>query len=295
MDSTLFRKYVKNVEKRIEPKKVSMAYQGAEFLKKLPLFIQKKIIGSGTQKDPYMGFVVEPWSLFLSYEISQKDVEHFLPANYELLPVSIFADSPKKTCAVMGLFNIHTDVFWGSRFEIYVIARNKDTNLASWIIYDYESNTINYDPGKGFLSPTLQSSVFTTTHKGEIITDIKSLKSNNAIKLTADIKKTKAKALDKQLWIEGNLSIDYSGEMGDKASDPFGLIFDPEEMKEALLIETKNIEIEDMNFGFLNKDSTLLEACVFPYAQHFITTTIPRGHEMKNESDLEDKIKEIAE
>lgn len=242
-----------------------------------------------------MGFVVEPWSLFLSYEISQKDVEHFLSANYELLPVSIFADSPKKTCAVMGLFNIHTDVFWGSRFEIYVIARNKDTNLASWIIYDYESNTINYDPGKGFLSPTLQNSVFTTTHKGEIITDIKSLKSNNSIKLTAEIKKAKAKALDKQLWIEGNLSIDYSGEMGDKASDPFGLIFDPEEMKEALLIETKNIEIEDMNFGFLNKDSTLLEACVFPYAQHFITTTIPRGHEMKNESDLEDKIKEIAE
>jgi len=50
MDSTLFRKYVKNVEKRIEPKKVSMAYQGAEFLKKLPLFIQKKLLEAAHKK-----------------------------------------------------------------------------------------------------------------------------------------------------------------------------------------------------------------------------------------------------
>lgn len=52
MDSTLFRKYVKNVEKRIEPKKVSIAYQGAEFLKKLPLFIQKRLLEAALKKIP---------------------------------------------------------------------------------------------------------------------------------------------------------------------------------------------------------------------------------------------------
>ena len=50
MNSMLFRNYVKNVEKRIEPKKVSMAYQGAEFLKKLPLFIQKKLLEAAHKK-----------------------------------------------------------------------------------------------------------------------------------------------------------------------------------------------------------------------------------------------------
>jgi len=101
--------------------------------------------------------------------------------------------------------------------------------------------------------------------------------------------------LDKQLWIEGNLSVDYSGELGDESSVPFGLIFDPEEMKGTMEIKPDNISIEKLNFGFINKDSTLLEACCFPYAQHFITTTIPKGHEMKNETDLENKIREIAE
>jgi len=81
MDQHVFRKYVKNVEQRIEPKNVSAAFQGAEMLRKLPFFIQKLIMKSVTKKDPYMGFVVEPWSLFLSYEITHKDVEHFLPKN----------------------------------------------------------------------------------------------------------------------------------------------------------------------------------------------------------------------
>ncbi|HPX25704.1 MAG TPA: hypothetical protein PLG87_02775 [Treponemataceae bacterium] len=295
MDQHVFRKYVKNVEQRIEPKNVSAAFQGAEMLRKLPFFIQKLIMKSVTKKDPYMGFVVEPWSLFLSYEITHKDVEHFLPKNYELLPSSIFEESPKKHCAIIGLFNIHTDVFWGSRFEIYVIARNKDTNLATWIIYDYESNTINFDPGEGFIAPTLSKSVFTSTHNGEIITDFENVKTSNCIRLCADIKNTKFKPLDKQLWIEGNLSVDYSGELGDESSVPFGLIFDPEEMKGTMEIKPDNISIEKLNFGFINKDSTLLEACCFPYAQHFITTTIPKGHEMKNETDLENKIREIAE
>ncbi len=295
MDKDIFRNYVKNVERRIEPQKVSVAYQGAEFLRKFPLFLQKMIIGSTTKKKSHMGFVVEPWSLFLAYEITEEDIQHCLPDNYELLPTSIFQDSPKKNCAVIGLFNIHTDVFWGSRFEIYIIARNKDTGLASWIIYDYESNTINYDPGQGFLGATLRKSVFTTTHKGEIITELKGRKGNNIIQLTADTKDAKYKELDRQLWIEGNLSIDYSGELGDKNSNLFGIIFDPEEMKEALQINTEKIQFQEMNFGFINRNSVLLEACCFPYAQHMITTIIPKGHEMRNEKDLENKIKEIVE
>lgn len=296
-----FQRFVLHSEKRITPAGVSMAFQGAGFLSKLPLSLQRRIAASGAKKDPYMGFVVEPWSLFLSFEISDDVLSDSkipglscLHPDYELCPSSIFEDTEKRPCAILGCFNIHTSVFWGSRFELYVIARNKKTGLLSWLICDYESNTINYDPGKGFLKPTLAHSVFTSTWKGEILADVKSAQSDNAFRISARAKDCPMKKLDQRLWIEGNLSVDYSGSLGDQSSDPFGLIFDPNEMREAYCIPPEDVRIEELTFGMLSDSATPFEACCFPWAQHFITTTFPMGHEMKNEGDLLQKLQEIA-
>ncbi len=241
-----------------------------------------------------MGFVVEPYSLFLAYEVNDDDVKKYIPNEYELLPTSIFENESRKKCAIVGCFNVHTSVFWGSRFELYVIARNKKNNLLSWIICDYESNTINYDPCKGFMGPTLDSCVYTTTHSGNIICDIASAKSKNRIDLDVDINNTSCIELNKQLWIEGNLSIDYSGELSNKGNDPFGLIFDPAEMNCAQLIETKGIHIHNLEFGFITKGMKPFAVCCFQYAQHYITTVFQKGNELKNEEDLENRIEEIV-
>lgn len=294
MKESMFSDFVKNVENRITPKGIAKLYSNAESLGKLPLVLQHYLVKKGSKDNPYMGFVVEPYSLFLAYEINESDISNYIPNDYELLPSSIFENENRKKCAIIGCFNVHTSVFWGSRFELYIIARNKKTNLLSWVICDYESNTINYDPDKGFLSPTLSACVYTTTHNGNIICDIKSMKSNNAIKLDIDINNTNCIELNKQLWIEGNLSIDYSGELSNKGNEPFGLIFDPAEMNCAQLIDPSGIRVNEIEFGFIKKGMKPFAVCCFQYAQHYITTVFQKGHELKDENDLESKIAEIV-
>lgn len=175
-----------------------------------------------------------------------------------------------------------------------MIARNKTTNLISWVICDYESNTFHYDPGQGFLPSTLQKSVFTTTYNGKLICDIEGQDSPTRMDLNIDINQYNCVFLNQRLWIEGNLSIDYAGELDNNGNDPFGLIFDPMEMKCAQHIEVDQIEIRQLDFGFINSQMKPFEACCFPFAQHYMTTIFPQGHLMKDENDLYAKISEIV-
>ncbi|KAF5047581.1 MULTISPECIES: hypothetical protein [Acetobacterium] len=286
--------FIKETEKKITPDGIAMTFNNAQKLMKLPKFIQNFIIKQNTKNNQYMGFVVEPYSLFLAYEITPEQVKEYIPDNYELVPISIFDHSDKKHCAIIGCFNVHTSVFWGSRYELYVIARNKTTNLISWVICDYESNTFHYDPGQGFLPSTLQKSVFTTTYNGKLICDIEGQDSPTRMDLIIDINQYNCVFLNQRLWIEGNLSIDYAGELDNNGNDPFGLIFDPMEMKCAQHIEVDQIEIRQLDFGFINSQMKPFEACCFPFAQHYMTTIFPQGHLMKDENDLYAKISEIV-
>ncbi len=293
MINKISKKYIEYVENKISPQKIAKAYQGAEILRKIPLFFQKKIVSKESRKDPYMGFVVEPYSFFLAYEISETMVKNYIPSNYELIPISLFENSPQKKCAIIGCFNVHTSVFSGSRFELYIIARNIKTNLVSWLICDYESNTINYDAKQGFLLPTLTKSIFTTSYKGDLICNIQG--KENTIDFIVNTEKYSCQKLNKRLWIEGNLSIDYSGNLNNGGQEPFGLIFDPDEMAYGHSIENENLHINSMNFSFINNQTKPFEICLFKYAQHYITTKFQRGHEMKNEKDLESAIINIID
>ena len=66
------------------------------------------------------------------------------------MPTAIFEETEPRICGVIGAFNVHTSVFWGTRVELSLIAENTTTGMLSWVICDYESNTISYDPGQGF-------------------------------------------------------------------------------------------------------------------------------------------------
>lgn len=288
--------FIKLTEKMVTPKKVASVFQGAEFLKKLPVSMQKKIMEKGAKKEPDISFIVEPYSIFFAYEITDEDkVTEMIPEDYELIGCTMFDGERERKAVIIGAFNVHTSVFWGNRLEVYIIAKNKKTGMMSWIIKEYETDTISYDPGRGFISPNTEYSVLTTSFLGEVILDVKGRDSRQEIQAIAELKNASSKSLDKKLWIEGNFSVDYGKDLNVVKTKPFGLIFDPEEMNKALSIDQKDIMI--LKNDFL-KDCTSKEpfqVCCFPYAQHFYTTSFPVENQVRSVGDMEKRIQEILE
>jgi hypothetical protein len=284
--------FITLTEKMVTPAKVARLFQGAEMLRKLPTVLQKQLMQRGAKTDPYIGFVVEPYSLFLAYEVADEArLTRLLPRNYELVNSAMFRDTPQRKCVIIGAFNVHTSVFWGNRVELYIIARNKNTGLVSWIIQEYETNTISYDPGRGFIAPGTKHAVLTTSFLGELILDVEGKDSVNVIRANANVKEGQYRKLNRTLWIEGNLSVDYGSDLGDAQTKPFGLTFDPGEMDEALALGDVEVLKNTFMEGIIA--SAPFEACCFPFAQHFYTTTIPLEHKLQNEEDLENEIRAI--
>ena len=62
--------FTKSTEKMVLPKDVGKLYQRAEMLGRLPNSLQKWIVRKGAGDNPFIGFVVEPYCSFLSYEIA---------------------------------------------------------------------------------------------------------------------------------------------------------------------------------------------------------------------------------
>jgi len=280
--------YIKNTEQMVLPEKVAAVNQFSKLLEKLPVKLQKRIAVKSAHKNPYMGFIVEPYSFFLAYEITDmKAAQKLLPPEYRIVPTSMFAGTRPRPSVIIGAFNVHTSVFWGSRVELYLIAENTKTGLLSWVIIDYESNTNSYDPGQGFVGASTSKSVVTTSFRGDLIVDVEGAASQHRISLIADIKNGKQTPLDQRLWVEGNLSVDYGGELKDGESDPFALVFDPAEMSNALKIPLENLNIEaNTIIGEFTSPEPYETGC-FPFAQHFITTNMPVGLGLKNAEDLE--------
>jgi hypothetical protein len=287
------RRFIKTTEKMVVPSKVASTTQGSGLLRKLPLRLQRYFVKRGTRTNPYMSFVVEPYSVFLAFEVTNIEAaERVLPPNYNLFPSAMFKDTPKQPCAIISAFNVHTNVFWGSRVEFYLIAENCKTGLLSWIIIQYESNTHSYDPKQGFIGPSTSHSVVTTSYLGEIIVDVASGKSDNKLVLVADLKNSVITKLEQRLWVEGNLSVDYGGEL-QQCTKPFSLVFDPKEMVEALKVPLDDISLCTNTFGGGILNPMPFEVACFPYSQHFVTTSVPTATSMKKAEDLEQAVNEI--
>ena len=287
------RRYVRNTEKTVVPGTVAMRVQGMGFLRKLPRPLQQYIVDRGSRTDPYMSFIVEPYAVFLAFEITDTQAaDHLLPPGYSLYPSAMFIDTPARPCAIVSAFNVHTNVFWGSRVEFYLMAENCQTGLLSWIIEEYESNAPSYDPSSGFSLPSTSHSVVTTSYRGEVIVDMASEKTGNGLALVADIGNGVLTALDQRVWVEGNLSVDYGGEL-QESTKPFSLIFDPGEMAQALKLPLDDISLCTNTFGQGMLAPQPFEAAVFPYAQHFVTTTYPTATSMRTAGDLESAVNEL--
>lgn len=288
------RRWVTHTEGKVTPKDVGKLYARAESLARLPRSVQQWIVDHAGG-DPYLGFVVEPYAFFLAHELIDLDAaREWLPPDYVLVPASMFANGEPRYAAILGAFTVHTSVFWGCRVELYLIAENTRTGMLTWVICDYESNTISYDPGDGFSGATTSRAVVTTTHAGEVIVDVRSAERANQLTVTAALPGAPMRALDARLWIEGNLSVDYGGRLMAAESVPFGLIFDPAEMTQALDVPLGGVAVERNSFGAGLLAGSPFEVACFPYAQHFITTSYPQASPIVDEAGLVAAVRTLA-
>jgi len=296
MDTRDLHRFVERTEGMVSPRDVGRLYQRAEMLARLPVAIQKVIVDRASGDDPSIGFVVEPYCFFLTYELADvAAAQRQLPPHYELVPAAIFDTTEARPCGIVGAFNIHTSVFWGSRVELYVIAEDQRSGMLSWIICDYESNTINYDPGQGFSGATTSRSVITTTHRGEVLIDVAGASGTNRLATVASLEAATMTPLEQRLWIEGNLSVDYGGRLMDPGSVPFGLVFDPDEMRQALQLPLDDVTVDENTFGASFLAPEPFEAACFPYAQHFLTSSFPTESTIRDRTDLDDAVRQVLE
>ena len=78
-------KFIKVVESLIDPTEVSNLLFFQKLKKLLPSFLLKRLLNRASRKTPYIGFVIEPYSLFLFFKL--RDIElakSLLPDRYEL-------------------------------------------------------------------------------------------------------------------------------------------------------------------------------------------------------------------
>ncbi|NVM45899.1 MAG: hypothetical protein HWN79_13365 [Candidatus Lokiarchaeota archaeon] len=288
-----YRNFSKKTESLVKPKDVTAISFLSSFSKALPKKTQHKFTQSGKKKIPYMGFIVDPYSLFLSFKITNTSAaQEMLPDGYELAETSIFKNDVKFPIAIASVFTARTSGFIGMRIEFYIIARNKETGRLSWIICDYETNTNSYDPKNGFCGYTCDPAVFTTTYFGELLVDIKNPTNNKEFIVSVDLEKGDSRELDESLWIEGNLIVDYGGELKSDFSEPFSLIFDPDMVKEAVSIPLDRISIKANSYLDNIIDPVKpVNALIFPYSQHFIIKQDLEKYEVKNQKDLDLQIK----
>ncbi|MGX6962854.1 hypothetical protein [Vagococcus xieshaowenii] len=264
--------FTKNVEKLVDPINVGSIHFLQQFLTMLPTTYQNKIIEKNADKTPHMGFVVEPYSSFLCYVV--EDVEKansLLPDNFEMVKSNVITDEEPEYYALFGSFNVHTSAFWGQRMEFYLVARDKTTGLLTWIIVDYDTNTISYDKKGGLISPTTERSIITTDFDGNVIVDIKRANAHNELVYDCNITKGVMTKMADELWLYGNLSIGYGKELSHNSPDVFSLKFDPKEVEQALKIPKNNYTIDVNNWYSDMLNTEPKHVLVFPYAQHMLS------------------------
>jgi hypothetical protein len=287
-------KFIKGVEHLVNPIDVGSLHFIQSFNKLLPKSVQEKLVKSSSKDTPYMGFVVEPYATFLCYEIADMEwAKRLLPEGFELIKTKIFKDDEPKYICIFGCFTAHTSGFWGSRIEFYVIAEDTKTGLLSWIIVDYDSNTISYDKRDGLRDPNVSNGVVTTSCEGKVYVEMKKVDGSRELVFNCDYESGEFGALDQRLWLEGNLSIGYGSEFDGKDASIFSLKFNPCEVRRGVNIPLESVSIESNSwYKGLFKDVPF-RVLSFPYAQHFVSDSPGVSSNLKNEKELVDAIEGI--
>ena len=287
--------YSKGVEKLVDPMMVGQSHYMQTRLNKLPVWLQRKIVTSATKKATKMPFVVEPYCFFLFYEIPDPSkVQKFMPEGFVPAKSAVFEGGLEKYYGIVSMFRIHTSVFWGARAEYYLVAKNNNTGLLSWIMMDYISDSISYDEKHGLKSPDVKGAVMTTTCEGEFVCDMESLDRKKMVKCEASLMSAKMKALDQKLWIEGNTSIAYGRLAGETDGDLFSLTFYPEEMKQALEVPLRDVRLAEARTATTGRFGAKLErAACFPFAQHMLSDAPGQQTHYGNEEALRRAVESV--
>lgn len=264
--------YAKGVERLVDPMMVGKVHYLQTKLKRLPIWLQKKIITGAAKKASKMPFVVEPYCTFLFYEIEEPEkIQKYLPEGFVPAKSAVFSGDPERYYGIVTMFRIHTSVFWGARTEYYLVAKNSKTGLLSWVMMDYMSDTISYDEKNGLKSPDAHAAVMTTTCEGDFVCEMEDKQDKKSTRCEMNLTGSKMRPLDQKLWIEGNTSIAYGRLAGEPDGDLFSLTFFPEEMKYALEVPLEKVRLAE-NSGNIKKIKAHLKvAATFPFAQHMLS------------------------
>ncbi len=289
-------KFIKGVESMIRPMAVSNLLFFQKFKRLLSPSLMKRLLYRAAKKTPYIGFVIEPYSLFLFFKL--KDIEYaksLLSNRYELAKTKLFVDDEPDYYMGIGNLGTRASTFWGIRQEVYLIATDKTSGLISFVFIDILSNTLIALPSKGIADPNCKNALFTTSSKGEVYLDVREDKTNRKFELTGSLKNGKLRKLDQQLWVMGNTSIGYSKDLALGDDHLFAVIFDPAEVHEALDIPPGDLRIiENTLFPGLAEPEISSVIC-FPYAQHYIADSPGCSTSVKDLHDLIGKYNELAE
>ena len=280
-------KFIKGVESLIDPMAVSNLLFFQKFKGLLPSPLLKKMLYRASKNTPYIGFVIEPYSLFLFFKL--RDISYaksMLPDRYELSKTKLFDDDDPEYYMGLGNLGTRASAFWGTRLEAYLIARDKETGILSFIFIDILSNTLIALPSKGISDPNSKKALFTTSSKGEVFLDIQETKTGRQFALRGSIKKGKMRSLYQDLWVMGNTSIGYSKLFGKGDDNPFAVIFDPAEVNEALDIPPKDIRITRNTLFPGLADPEPDKVICFPFAQHYIADSPGCRTTVKDRDDL---------
>ena len=283
-------RFIKGVESLIDPMAVSTLLSFQKLKGLLPPLFMKKLLLKAAKNTPYIGFVIEPYSLFLFFKLRDPEyAKSMLPDRYELAKTRIFDDEEPDYYMGIGNLNTRASSFWGMRQESYLMATDKETGLLSFIFIDILSNTLIAEPRRGIANPNCEKAIFTTSSRGDVFLHFIERKTGRQLELSGSIKRGKMRKLYQNLWLLGNTSIAYSKDSNDGDDNPFAVIFDPAEVEEALDIPTEDIQIgENTLFPGLAHPEPSKVVC-FPFAQHYIADSPGCRTIVKDRNDLVSK------
>jgi hypothetical protein len=289
-------KFIKTVENLVNPSEVSDLLFFQKFKSLLPKSWFKKLLVKTSRKTPYIGFIIDPYSLFLFFKI--RDVEKakaLLPPRYQLTKAAIFEGDKPDYYFGYGTLNTRGSTFWGVRLESYLIATDTETGLLSWIFFDILSNTIIAIPSEGILDPNSRNAVFTTSSKGDIFVDIKADHSDKMVVLKGNINRGVKRRPDQELWVTGNTSIGHIKDITDYNDDPFAVIFDPSEVHQALDCPPEDFTISANTLLPDFAEPELVKVACFPFTQHYIADSPGCRTYVKSHDDLRQRYREITQ
>ncbi|MDC7223119.1 MAG: hypothetical protein PQJ60_05215 [Spirochaetales bacterium] len=288
--------FIRNVETMIDPEEYAYLYVIQKFKRFLPRKVFKKLLQRTSRKTPVIGFVIEPYSLFLFFKL--RDVNRardMLPERYELVKASIFDGEEPDYYMGYGTLNTRASTFWGVRLESYLIARDRETGLLSWIFIDILSSTLIALPREGVGDGNSKNALFTTNSQGDIFADIGDDLSGRRFSLKGNLRRGQERKLDEELWLMGNTSIAHSRKMMDRKDDPFAVIFDPAEVERAWDIPPEDLELRVNNLFPGLAEPTIAKVLCFPFAQHYIADSPGCRTFVKDREDMLRKYKALAE